>query len=551
MKYLITAALPYTNNLPHLGNIAGSHLPADIYQKLLKLLGNDVVFIGGTDEHGSPIEIAALKEKVSPKELCDKYYVLHKKIYDWLRIDYDNFGRTSNKINHEMTQYIFKKLYENGYIFESSIILPYCEFDKRFLPDRYVIGTCPYCKYEKARGDQCENCGKLLDPKDLIDPKCAICGNSPTFKESKHLFFDLPKLERKLLKWIQKNKHWKENVKNFALSWLKEGLKARSISRDLTWGIKIPLEGYEDKVFYVWFDAPIGYISSTIEYFEKIGKKDEWKNYWLKNSKARIVHFLGKDNIPFHTIFWPAMLMGTKEFNLPYYVFGLEYLNFEGRKISKSQNWGVFLEIEDEKIKLRILANNQDKKFEVDPDYIRFYLSLILPENKDSSFSVKEFVEKINKELIGNFGNFVYRVLSFVEKYYNLEIPKTKADKDILKVFKDAKKEIKDLVKKFEIKKVLMKVLELSYLSNKYFQENEPWKNQEKRDEVILTSVNLVKDLAILFWPYITNSSEKIFKMINYEFIAKGAIKRIGKIELKDTKINKPEIIFKPLEINI
>lgn len=547
MKYLVTAALPYTNNLPHIGNVAGSHLPADIYHKLLEILGNEVVFIGGTDEHGSPIEIAALKEKVEPKELCDKYYTLHKKIYDWLRIDYDNFGRTSSRTNHEMTRHIFKKLLENGYIFEDKMILPYCEFDKRFLPDRYVEGTCPYCGYEKARGDQCEACGRLLDPKDLINPRCVICGNKPVFKETKHLFLDLRKLEKKLLKWIEKNKNFKENVKNFALSWIKEGLKPRSITRDLSWGIKVPLEGYEDKVFYVWFDAPIGYISSTIEYFEKIGKKDEWKNYWLKGSKARIIHFLGKDNIPFHTIFWPAMLMGTGEFNLPYNVVGLEYLNFEGRKISKSQNWGVFFEIVNDKVMIRI----KDKLIEVNPDYIRFYLSLILPENKDSSFSVNEFVEKVNKELIGNFGNFVYRVLSFVEKYYNLKVPKSKPNKEILKTFRNSKKEIKKLVHDFEIKKVLQKVLELSSLANKYFQENEPWKNESVRDEIILTSVNLVKDLSILFWPFISSSCEKIFNLLNYEFEPKGSIKKVGKIEIKGKEIKKPEIIFKPLEIQI
>jgi len=545
--YLVTAALPYANNLPHLGNIAGSHLPADVYVKLLKLIGKEVIFVGGTDEHGSPIEIAAIKQNKMPKELCDEYYEIHKKIYKWLRIDYDIFSRTSSKTNHELTQYIFKKLYENGYIFESEIELPYCENCKRFLPDRYVEGFCPYCKYEKARGDQCENCGKLLDPKDLIEPKCSICGNKPIFKITKHLFLDLRKFERKLKKWIEK-KNWKENVKNFALSWIKEGLKPRSISRDLKWGIKIPLEGYEDKVFYVWFDAPIGYISATKEYFEKIGKNEEWKKFWKKGSRAKIVHFLGKDNIPFHTIFWPAMLMGTKEFNLPYYVFGLEYLNFEERKISKSQNWGVFIEVENEKILIRI----NEKKYEIDPDYIRFYLVSILPENRDSNFFVKEFEEKINKELIGNFGNFVYRVLSFIEKYYNLEIPKAKIEskeKEISKIIKNEIKEIKNLIKIFEIKKIFYKVLEISSLANKYFQENEPWKNEENRDRTIFFSSNLVKDLSILFWPFIPNSTEKIFKILKYEFKPFNAIKKIGKLELKNHKIEKPEIIFKPLKL--
>ena len=548
--YLVTAALPYANNLPHLGNIAGSHLPADIYSKLLKIIGKDVVFVGGTDEHGSPIEIAAIKQNKTPKQLCDEYHEIHKKIYKWLRIDYDIFSRTSNKTNHELTQYIFKKLYENGYIFEKEMELPYCENCKRFLPDRYVEGKCPYCGYEKARGDQCENCGKILDSKDLIDPRCAICGNKPIFKTSKHLFLDLRKFEKKLKKWIEGKKYWKENVKNFALSWIKEGLKPRSISRDLEWGIKIPLEGYENKVFYVWFDAPIGYISATKEYFEKIGEPEGWKKIWSKGSKAKIIHFLGKDNIPFHTIFWPAMLLGTKEFNLPYYVFGLEYLNFEGRKISKSQNWGVFIEVENDKILIRI----NEKKYEIDPDYVRFYLASILPENKDSSFLVREFEEKINKDLIGNFGNFTYRVLTFVEKYFNLEIPKGKIgerEKEILKEIKNAKKEIIDLIKKFEIKKVLYKILDVSSLANKYFQESEPWKNEEVRESVAFVSANLVKDLSILFWPFIPNSSEKIFRFLNYDFNPFNSIKKVGKLELKNHKIQKPELIFIPLSLNI
>lgn len=547
MKYLVTAALPYTNNLPHIGNIAGSHLPADIYQKLLRVFGFDVIFVGGTDEHGSPIEIAALNENKTPKELCDKYYTLHKRIYEWLRIDYDNFSRTSNKINHELTQYIFKKLHDNGYIFEEIMILPFCEFDKRFLPDRYVIGICKYCNYEKARGDQCESCGRLLDPKDLIEPRCIICNNKPVFKESKHLFFDLKKFEKKLMRWIKEKNFWKDNVKNFAISWLKEGLKARSISRDLSWGIKIPLKGYEDKVFYVWFDAPIGYISSTIEYFNKIGKEEEWKDYWLKGKRTRIIHFLGKDNIPFHTIFWPAILLGTKEFNLPYNVVGLEYLNFENKKISKSQNWGIFFEIENDEILVRI----KEKQYKIESDYIRFYLSYILPENKDSNFLIDEFKEKINKELIGNFGNLVYRVLSFIEKNYSLRIPKeklSKKEKEISKVFKSFKKEAKKLLKTVELKKILFKILELSSIGNKYFQENEPWKDKENRDRVIMFSANIVKDLSILFWPFITKSSERILNILNYNFTPKNAIKRVGKIELKNHIIKKPEIIFKPLE---
>ncbi len=548
MKYLVTAALPYTNNLPHVGHLAGSHLPADIFNKFLKLFGFESYFVGGTDEHGSPIEVAAFKENKSPKELCDYYYVLHKKIYDWLRIDYDIFSRTSSKENWEITQEIFKKIYEKGYIIEKTIKMSYCEKDKKFLPDRWVEGICPYCKYEKARGDQCENCGRLLDPIDLIDAKCIICGSKVVFKDTKHLFFDLPKFSKKLEKWLKKKKYWKENVLNYSFGFLKEGLKERAITRDLSWGIKVPLKGYEDKVFYVWFDAPIGYISFSKQLFEKIGKKDLFEYFWIKK-KGRIYHFLGKDNIVFHTIWWPSILLAA-DLALPYNVCGLEYLNFEGKKISKSQNWGVFFEIVNNEIKIRI----KEKIYDVNPDYLRFYLSFILPETKDSSFSLKEFQDKINNVLIANFGNFVYRVLSFVKNNFDYKIPKaklSKEEKEILKKIKQEKKEIKNLVFSLKFRKALEKIVEISSLGNEYFQKNEPWKaDLETKKRITMFSANLVKDLAILFWPFIPNSCEKIFEMLNLEKNFFGKFKNVGKIELKDHIISREvEMLFTPLEL--
>ncbi len=547
MKYLVTAALPYANNLPHVGNVAGSHLPADIFHRFLKIFGYESYFVGGTDEHGSPIEVAAFKQGITPKELCDKYYVLHKKIYDFLKISYDIFSRTSNQTNHQITKEIFKKLLERGYIIEREIDMSYCENDKRFLPDRWVEGICPYCKYEKARGDQCENCGRLLDPIELIEPKCVICGSKVVFKKTKHLFFNLPKFAKKLEKWLSKKKYWKENVLNYSLGFLKEGLKERAITRDLSWGIKVPLEGYENKVFYVWFDAPIGYISFSKELFEKIGKPELYEYFWIKK-KGRIYHFIGKDNIVFHTIWWPAILMGAN-LALPYNVGGMEYLNFENRKISKSQNWGVFFEVDQDKISVKI----KDKSYEIEPDYIRFYLSLILPEKKDSNFVVKEFEEKINSILIGNISNFVYRVLSFINKNFEGEIPSAKLSEEerkILKEIKKMKKEIKEKVLNLEFKRALEKIIELSTLGNKYFQENEPWKaDEEKKKRVLMFSANLVKDLAILLWPFIPSFSEKVFEMLDIEKNFFGSFKRVGKIELKNKKLKYVEIIFKPLKL--
>lgn len=540
-KWLITAALPYANNLPHVGNIIGSHLPADIFSRQLRMFDEDVIFVGGTDEHGSPIEVAAFKAGKEPKELCDELHEIHKKIYDWLGISYDNFSRTSNPTNHQMTKYIFKKLLENGFIFKDKMIMPYCEKDKRFLPDRWVIGTCPYCNYESARGDQCEKCGKLLDPIDLINPKCVICGSKPIFKETEHLFLDLTKLENELKEWIEKNEHWKPHVKNLALGWIKEGLKPRSITRDLKWGIKVPLEGFENKVFYVWFDAPIGYISSTIEYFEKIGRKDEWKKIWMKGSNARIVHFLGKDNIPFHTIFWPAILLGTREFNLPYNVVGLQFLQFEGKKISKSKNWGVFIEIENDEIKIRI----QDKKYKIEPDYLRFYLASIIPETKDSNFVLKDFKEKINNELIANFGNFAYRVLSFVKRMFNGKIKIC---------FDDVKKELEEFVEKYkqavfnvEIRKSLEIALEVSRFGNSYFQKNKPWEvckeNKEECEKIVCNATGILIVSSFLLYPFIPFSIKKLWEMIGIKEIKIKEIFDERSIEIKEIYP-----LFKPLK---
>nr|MDG6971107.1 methionine--tRNA ligase [Nitrososphaerota archaeon] len=388
-RVLVLCALPYTNAVPHVGNLVGSHLPADIFARYCRLKGMDTLFVGATDENGTPTEVAALELGVTPKELTDTLYRVHRDIYQWFGISYDNFSRTSAPTHHKTSQEFFLKIYEKGYVSEGVLRLPYCEKDRLFLPDRYVEGTCPVCGYELARGDQCEKCSTLLDPIQLINPRCKVDGSPPVFKDSKQLFLELGKVHAVLQSWIGSNEVWKAQVTSLAMGWLKEGLKKRSITRDLRWGVPVPLDGYRSKVFYVWFDAPIGYISATKEWGDAKGDPEAWKKFWTDEG-TRIYNFLGKDNIPFHTIFWPGMLFAHGGLNLPYDVVGLQFCNYEGDKISKSKNWGVFCE----SIPMAGL----------DPDIWRYYLIGIIPETRDTEFKWDDFKSKVNNELVANLG---------------------------------------------------------------------------------------------------------------------------------------------------
>lgn len=541
-KILVTCALPYVNNIPHIGNIVGSHLPGDIFARLCRLADYDVVFIGGSDEHGTPIEVAAQQLGISPGELCDFYYKIHKEIYGWLNISYDNFSRTSLPIHHETTQEFFRKIHENGYIKEGAIKMPYCEKDKRFLPDRYVIGVCPRCGYESARGDQCERCSSLLDPAELIEMRCAICGEKPEIRESRHLFLDLPKLQPKIEAWIESKKgEWAEQVIAMTKGMLIEGLRERSITRDIKWGVKVPLKGYEDKVFYVWFDAPIGYISSTKEW-----SKEKWKNYWLEKD-AKIIHFIGKDNIPFHTIFWPGILIARGEYSLPYRVAGLQYLNYEGSKISKSKGFGVFCE--------NLPGSG------IASDIWRFYLTFLIPENSDTEWKWKEFQDRVNNELVANLGNFIYRTQSFIHANFSSKVPDFPGGKignEEKEIFKQAEKtanEVEELIIEVRIRDALKKVLELSDLGNKYFQKNEPWKlikgSEEEKSKcaaVLFTCANLCYDLAILMHPFLPESSLKICGAFSKP-LSLLKLSSVGKQNIAHaTQINKPEILFSKID---
>lgn len=541
-KRLVTAALPYVNNVPHLGNIVGSHLPADIFARYCRLKGFQTLFIGGTDDHGTPIEVTAEKEKRTPQELCDYFYKIHKEIYDWFKFSYDNFSRTSKPIHYQTTKDFFKKVYEKGWIFERKLKLPYCIFCQRFLPDRYIEGVCPYCGYKRARGDQCEKCGRILDPRELKNPYCVICRlKNIEQREVKHLFLDLKRLAPKLEKWIRASKNWRKQVRQEALGWIKEGLRPRAITRNLKWGIPVPLKGYTEKVFYVWFEAPIGYISSTKERLPR-----GWKEYW-QSSQTKIYHFVGKDNVPFHTIFWPASLMAHGGFNLPYNIVGLQYLNYEGSKFSKSRGWGVFCE--------------NLPKIELDVDYWRFYLSFLIPETRDTDFKWRDFQEKINSDLIGNLSNFIHRTLSIIDKYLAGQIQKpdfsdlSSLDKKFVSSLKKNSAEIDKLIDKVELREGLKKILFLSSEGNRYFNHKAPWKlirekNKIEAERTLGLCLNLCRTLAILIAPYLPDASQRVWRQLGLKgnVLDKGVWETAGEIIIKGThRIGKPEILFQKL----
>lgn len=506
-KRLITSALPYINNIPHLGHIVGCHLPADIFARYSRLNGYECVFVGGSDENGSPCELAAEKIGVPLGKFLDVLYLEHKRIYEWFRISYDNFSRTSSKIHHDLTKEVFKKIYENGYIRSGKMNVFYSEKENRFLPDRYIVGTCPSCGYEFANGDQCEKCTSLLDSSQLVNPRSSVTNSEVVLKESEHLFLDLEKLSPGLKEWIVSQKHWRSQVSSLALGWIKEGLKPRCITRDLKHGVSVPLDGFGEKVFYVWFDAPIGYVSSTKEILS-----EKWEDFW-KNKNSKIYNFLGKDNIPFHTIFWPGMVLANGELNLPHQVVGLQYLNYEGGKFSKSKKRGVFCE------KL--------SELDLDADVWRAYLTQIIPETTDSEFKWKEFQERINSDIIGNFGNYFNRVLTFLKNKLGGEIEAPLEgdlddfDRRVLNSLSEKVNSITLLLEKCEIRKAFFELLALSSEGNKYFNDVEPW-NEIKKDisrtkKRVYVCIVLARALAILSSPFMPGTAQKVWEQIGFK----------------------------------
>ncbi len=530
-RILVTSALPYVNNIPHLGNLIGSVLSADCYARYQRLKGNEVLFVLGTDEYGTTAEIKAKEEGVTVRELVDKYFKIHKTIYDWFQTSYDCLGRTTSDENKKIAQEIFLKLFENKIIIEKEVEQLFSEKSNSFLSDRFVEGKCPNCGFEQARGDQCDKCGKLLDQKDLINPKSKIDGSTPIMKKTKHLYVDLKKMQPLLEKFFEERKeNWSSQALTITEQWLKKGLEERSITRDLEWGIPVPLKGWYGKVFYSWFDAPIGYIGITAECL-----KEKWVDWW-KAKDILLYQFMGKDNVPFHSIMFPAYLIGAKD---NYHVIDVldstAYINYEGGKFSKSNNIGVF--------------GSDAIESGIKSDLWRYYLFRVRPEDNDTDFSWSDFEAKINNELVGNLGNFVNRVISLTEKFFDGKKPfKTKSylNKELQKLLE----EYFVLMDKSREKDALMKANEISSLGNKFLQDNEPWKlvkeNKEKAGEIIAEGIELLKILALVYNPFIPESSKKIASIVNFDL--KNGFEKVFVGLKEETKIINVGILFEKLE---
>ena len=540
-RFTITAALPYANGPIHIGHLAGAYVPADIYSRYLKLMGNDVVFICGSDEHGAAIPIRAKKEGVSPQEIIDKYHFMIKDSFLEFGISFDNYSRTSSQIHHETASDFFKKLNQKNIFVEKESEQLYDEKENQFLADRFIEGECPKCGYKEAYGDQCESCGSSLNATDLINPKSKLSGNKPIFKKTKHWFLPLNNFESFLKKWflVDNEKIWKTNVFGQVKSWINEGLKPRAITRDLDWGIPVPLEGAENKVLYVWFDAPIGYISATKEW--ALSNNKDWEPYW-KDSKTELVHFIGKDNIVFHCIIFPSILKASEEFILPKNVPANEFLNLEGKKISTSKNWAIWLHEY-----LVDFPNMQDT--------LRYTLTSNAPENKDNDFTWKDFQAKNNNELVAVFGNFINRVVVLTHKYYDGNCPElnflNEIDEKIINEIYSYPKKIGDLIETYKFREAVNNLIDLARLGNKYLADEEPWKLIKTEDfERVKTIMNIALQLSgvlsIICEPFLPNTAIKLKNILNLESIDWDSISKENPIVL--SKINKGELIFRKIE---
>ena len=540
-RFTITAALPYANGPIHIGHLAGAYVPADIYSRYLKLKGNDVVFICGSDEHGAAIPIRAKKEGVTPQEIIDKYHFMIKDSFLEFGISFDNYSRTSSKIHHETASDFFKKLNQKNIFVEKESEQLYDEKENQFLADRFIEGECPKCGYKEAYGDQCESCGSSLNATDLINPKSKLSGNKPIFKKTKHWFLPLNNFESFLKKWflVDNEKTWKTNVFGQVKSWINEGLKPRAITRDLDWGIPVPLDGANDKVLYVWFDAPIGYISATKEW--ALSNNKDWEPYW-KDSKTELVHFIGKDNIVFHCIIFPAILKASEEFILPKNVPANEFLNLEGKKISTSKNWAIWLHEY-----LVDFPNMQDT--------LRYTLTSNAPENKDNDFTWKDFQAKNNNELVAIFGNFINRVVVLTHKYYDGNCPDlnllNEVDEKVLDEIYNYPKKIGELIETYKFREAVNTLIDLARLGNKYLADEEPWKliktdNFERVKTIMNIALQLSGVLSIICEPFLPNTAIKLRNILNLESIDWNSISKENPIVL--SKINKGELIFRKIE---
>ena len=532
MKRLITSALPYVNNVPHLGTII-QVLSADVFARFCRMRGYETLYICGTDEYGTATETRAREEGVTPRELCDRYYKLHDEVYRWFNISFDRFGRTSTEWQTKITQDILLKLHANGYITEHTTKQLYSEASDMFLADRYVLGTCPKCGYEEARGDQCENCGKLLDPSDLIDPRSALDGTTPVMRETKHLYIDLPKIRPMLESWMREASErgrWARNALQMTNAWIRDGLKERSITRDLKWGIPVPIEGFEEKVIYVWFDAPIGYISITANH------TDDWQSWWKNPDEVELFQFIGKDNIPFHTVVFPCSLLGSGDkWTMLHHMSSTEYLNYEGGKFSKSKGAGVF--------------GTDVAQTGIPADVWRFYICHTRPETSDYDFTWSDFQERVNGQLIGNLSNLVNRTLTFVSRYYDGAVADIDGDDSdgFWADIRNREASITDQLEWANLRDAFKAVFELASIGNKRFQDQEPWKTRLEDPDATLHNlthlVYLIRDLAILIAPYLPGTAERIAAFLGVETLSWDDLGVLSGI----SSVSAPEILFKPL----
>ena len=540
-RYTITSALPYANGPIHIGHLAGVYVPADIYARYLRMKGEDVLFIGGSDEHGVPITIKAREEGVTPQEIVDRYHEQIKKSFEEFGISFDVYSRTSAPIHHETASEFFLKLYEKGDFIEKTNQQYYDEENRQFLADRYISGICPHCSYEKAYGDQCENCGTSLSPLELKNPKSALSGNVPVLKETKHWYLPLDQYEEWLNDWIVKGHKddWKVNVYGQVKSWVDHGLKPRAVTRDLNWGVHVPLKDAEGKVLYVWFDAPIGYISAAKEWSEKTG--NDWKPYW-KDEDSKLVHFIGKDNIVFHCIIFPAMLKAEGSYILPDNVPANEFLNLENDKISTSRNWAVWL-------------HEYLKDFPEKQDVLRYVLTANAPETKDNDFTWKDFQARNNNELLAIFGNLVNRTLVLTHKYFGGVVPSITEEDDVakktLKEMKLFPGKISGSLDRYRFREALSELMNLARLGNKYLTDMEPWKliktDEEKVKTVLNVSLQIVANLAVLSEPFLPFTAKKLQNMLGMT-PPKWADAGNSKLIKSATVLNKPELLFARIE---
>ena len=521
-RILVAVAWPYANGPLHLGHLAGAYLPPDIFARFHRTKGNDVVMVSGSDQHGTPITVKALEEGKTPAEVANYFHERFLETWQQLGINFDLFTRTGTENHAQVTHDIFLRLLERGYIYRDSMESPYCPTDRRFLPDRYVRGICPNCGSDRARGDQCENCGRPLNPTELINPQCQFDGTTPEIRQTEHFFLRLSAFNEQLLDWVNQQTHWRPNVLNFTRNYLIEGLRDRAITRDIEWGVSVPVEGFEEKRIYVWFEAVIGYLSATKEWAQVQGDPERWRDFWEKPAKA--YYFIGKDNIPFHTIIWPAMLMGYGGLNLPYDVPANEFLTIEGRKLSTSQNWAVWL---------------PDYLSRYDPDPLRYLLSINMPETADADFSWHDFVQRNNDELVATYGNLVHRVLTITHRNFDgrLRQPGALDDRDhqLLDQIEAVFPRVDEALGTCRFREAIRAIMEVARETNRYLEERAPWKSiredRERTATTLFVALVVIAGLKTLLYPFLPFSSEKLHRLLGFA----------GTIEADGWRLRRPE----------